>query len=175
MARSFSLCSEPPSLSIHPSLLPLTLPGQTLSVQCDASGFAPLSLELSWQYKDVKGRTRPLGSGSLSGHRQAWDGTYGQSSRLELDTSSLDLSAGGELTCVAVHLGGTRQASVALNLMGNVVIMMHPFMPAHPHVTMTDVTHSHRELIELFRYSALSNGIYEFKNLLFYVFVSFRV
>lgn len=113
-----SLCSEPPSLSIHPSPLPLTVPGQMLTVQCDASGFAPLSLELSWQYKDVNGETRYLGSGSVTGHRQAWDGTYSQSSRLELDTSSVDLSGGGELTCVADHLGGTRQASVTLNMLG---------------------------------------------------------
>lgn len=136
------LCSEPPSLSIHPSPLPLTVPGQILSVQCDASGFAPLSLELSWQYKDVNGKTKHLGSGSVSGHTQAWDGTYGQSSRLELDTSSADLSRGGELTCVALHLGGTRQASVALNLLGNVVIMTLCFQPAHSHFTVTDLTDS---------------------------------
>lgn len=62
----------------------------------------------------------PLGSGSVTGHRQAWDGTYSQSTRLELDTSTLDLGSGGELTCVAVHLGGTRRASVNLNVIGNV-------------------------------------------------------
>lgn len=121
---SVSLCSEPPSLSIRPSPLPLTVPGQVLTVQCDASGFVPLSLELSWQYKDVNGKSRYLGSGRVTGHRQAWDGTYSQSSRLELDTSSTDLSSGGELTCVADHLGGSRQASVTLNMLGNVAIMI---------------------------------------------------
>lgn len=113
-----SLCSEPPSLAIHPSPLPLTVPGQILTVQCDASGFAPLSLTLSWQYKDVNGKTKYLGSGRVTGHKQAWDGTYSQSSRLELDTAAVDLSRGGELTCVAEHFGGARQASVALNMLG---------------------------------------------------------
>nr|XP_046274684.1 TAP binding protein (tapasin), tandem duplicate 1 [Scatophagus argus] len=109
---------EPPSLSIHPSPLPLAVPGQTLSVQCEASGFAPLSLELSWEFKGADGKSRPLGSGSVTGHRQATDGTYSQSSRLELDTTALDLGRGGELTCVAAHFGGTRRASVTLNVIG---------------------------------------------------------
>ncbi|KAM9340087.1 TAP binding protein (tapasin), tandem duplicate 1 [Symphorus nematophorus] len=109
---------EPPSLSIHPSPLPLAVPGQTVTVQCEASGFAPLSLELSWEFKGADGKSRPLGSGSITGHRQAWDRTYSQSTRLELDTAALDLGRGGELTCVAAHLGGTRRASVALNVIG---------------------------------------------------------
>ncbi|TKS89131.1 Tapasin [Collichthys lucidus] len=109
---------EPPSLLIHPSPLPLAVPGQTLTVQCEASGFAPLTLELSWEFKGADGKSMPLGSGSVTGHRQAWDGTYSQSTRLELDTSTLDLGSGGELTCVAVHLGGTRRASVNLNVIG---------------------------------------------------------
>uniref|UniRef100_A0A1A7Y2B3 TAP-binding protein n=1 Tax=Iconisemion striatum TaxID=60296 RepID=A0A1A7Y2B3_9TELE len=109
---------EPPSLSLYPSPLPLAVPGQTISVQCEASGFAPLSLELSWEFKGADGKTRSLGSGSMSGHRQAWDGTYSQSSRLELDTSKLDLGRGGEVTCVAVHPGGTRRASMSLNVIG---------------------------------------------------------
>lgn len=116
----FSFHPEPPSLSIHPSPLPLAVPGQALTVQCDASGFAPLSLELSWEFKDADGKSRALGSGSVTGHRQAWDGTYSQSTRLELDTTTLDLGRGGEVTCVAVHLGGTRRASVTLNVIGNV-------------------------------------------------------
>lgn len=124
---SVSVCSEPPSLSIYPSPLPLTVPGQVLTVQCDASGFVPLSLDLSWQHKDADGKTRDLGSGRVTGHRQGWDGTYSQSSRLELDTSSVDLSRGGELTCVADHLGGSRQASVALNMLGNLVTMIFIF------------------------------------------------
>ncbi|XP_033492027.1 tapasin [Epinephelus lanceolatus] len=109
---------EPPSLSIHPSPLPLAVPGQTLTVQCEASGFAPLSLELSWEFKGADGKSRPLGSGSVTGHKQAWDGTYSQSSRLELDTTKLDLGRGGEVTCVAVHLGGTRRASTTVNIVG---------------------------------------------------------
>ncbi|XP_042363050.1 TAP binding protein (tapasin), tandem duplicate 1 [Plectropomus leopardus] len=109
---------EPPSLSIHPSPLPLAVPGQTLTVQCEASGFAPLSLELSWEFKGADGKTRPLGSGSVTGHRQAWDGTYSQSSRLELDTTNLDLGKGGEVTCVAVHVGGTQRASATLSVIG---------------------------------------------------------
>ncbi|XP_059206756.1 tapasin-like [Centropristis striata] len=109
---------EPPSLSIHPSPLPLAVPGQTVSVQCEASGFAPLSLELSWEFKGADGKSRPLGSGSVTGHRQAWDGTYSQSTRLELDTTKLDLGRGGELICVAGHVGGTQQASVTLNVIG---------------------------------------------------------
>lgn len=145
-----SLHSEPPSLSIHPSPLPLTVPGQMLTVQCDASGFAPLSLELSWQYKDVNGKTRDLGSGSITGHRQAWDGTYSQSSRLELDTSSVDLSRGGELSCVADHRGGTRQASVTLNVLGKVAIMIFiihagALMPYDD----SGLMNSHRKLMKL--------------------------
>lgn len=61
-----------------------------------------------------------MGSGSVTGHRQAWDGTYSQSTRLELDTGALDLGRGGEVTCVAAHLGGTRRASVTLSVIGNV-------------------------------------------------------
>ncbi|XP_049458274.1 TAP binding protein (tapasin), tandem duplicate 1 [Epinephelus fuscoguttatus] len=109
---------EPPSLSIHPSPLPLAVPGQALTVQCEASGFAPLSLELSWEFKGADGKSRPLGSGSVTGHKQAWDGTYSQSSRLELDTTKLDLGRGGEVTCVAVHLGSTRRASTTVNIVG---------------------------------------------------------
>lgn len=56
----------------------------------------------------------------MTGHRQAWDGTYSQNTRLELDTTTLDLGRGGEVTCVAVHLGGTRRASVTVNVIGNV-------------------------------------------------------
>ncbi|KAM9738337.1 TAP binding protein (tapasin), tandem duplicate 1 [Menidia menidia] len=109
---------EPPSLSIHPSPLPLTVTGQTLSVQCEASGFSPLPLELSWEFKGSDGKSRPLGTGSVSGHRQAWDGTFTQSTRLQLDTSKLDLGTGGEVVCVAVHPGGTRRASATLNVIG---------------------------------------------------------
>lgn len=119
---SFTLLSfypEPPSLSIHPSPLPLAVPGQTFNIECEASGFAPLSLELSWHFKGTDGKSKPLGSGSVTGHRQAWDGTLSQSTRLELDTTTLDLGRGGEVTCVATHLGGTRRASVTLNMIGN--------------------------------------------------------
>lgn len=112
--------TEPPSLSIHPSPLPIAVPGQILTVQCEASGFAPLSLELSWEFKGADGKTRALGAGSMTGHRQAWDGTLSQSTRLELDTSKMDLGRGGELTCVAVHPGGTRRASTNLSVIGNV-------------------------------------------------------
>lgn len=77
-------------------------------------------MELSWEFKDADGKSRPLGSGSVTGHRQAWDGTFSQSTRLELDTSKLDLGRGGEVICVAVHPGGTRRASVTLNVIGNV-------------------------------------------------------
>lgn len=110
---------EPPSLSIHPSPLPLAVPGQTINVHCEASGFAPLRLELSWEFKGADGKSRSLGPGSMSGHRQAWDLTYSQSTRLELDTSKLDLGRGGEVTCVAVHAGGTRRASVTLSVIGD--------------------------------------------------------
>lgn len=116
----YFLRPEPPSLSINPSPLPLAVPGQILTVQCEASGFAPLTLELNWQFKGADGKTTSLGSGSVTGHRQAWDGTYSQSSRLDLDTTTLDLGRGGELTCVAAHLGGTRKASTTLNVIGNI-------------------------------------------------------
>ncbi|KAM3596351.1 uncharacterized protein V6R79_013053 [Siganus canaliculatus] len=109
---------EPPSLSVHPSPLPFLVPGRTLTIHCEASGFAPLSLDLGWEFKDTDGKSRPLGTGSVSGHRQAWDGTYSQTSKLELDTATMDLGRGGEVTCVAVHLGGTRRASVTLNVIG---------------------------------------------------------
>ncbi|KAM4630984.1 TAP binding protein (tapasin), tandem duplicate 1 isoform 2-T2 [Polymixia lowei] len=107
---------EPPSLSIYPSPLPIAVPGQVVTVQCDASGFAPLSLELSWEFIGADGKSRSLGAGSVTGHRQGWDGTYSQSSRLEIDTASL--GRGGEVTCVAVHPAGTRRASVTLNIIG---------------------------------------------------------
>ncbi|KAG7501392.1 tapasin precursor [Solea senegalensis] len=109
---------EPPSLSIHPSPLPLAAPGQTLNVHCQASGFAPLSMELSWEFKGADGKARPLESCSVTGHREAWDGTYSQSTWLALDTSKMDLGTGGELTCVAVHPGGTRRARTSLSIIG---------------------------------------------------------
>ncbi|TNN34010.1 Tapasin [Liparis tanakae] len=112
----YKMLHKPPSLSIHPSPLPLAVAGQTLAVQCEASGFAPLSLELSWEFKGSDGAARPLGPGSVTGHRQAWDGTYSQSSRLQLHAAAL--GPGGEVTCVARHLGGTRRASVTLNVVG---------------------------------------------------------
>uniref|UniRef100_A0AAY5K818 Ig-like domain-containing protein n=1 Tax=Esox lucius TaxID=8010 RepID=A0AAY5K818_ESOLU len=40
---------EPPSLSIFSSPLRLSVPGQVVTVQCEASGFSPLSLELHWE------------------------------------------------------------------------------------------------------------------------------
>ncbi|XP_077446445.1 tapasin-like [Stigmatopora argus] len=109
---------EAPSLSIHPSPLPLVSPGQTLTVQCLASDFAPHTLELSWELKGLDGETRSLGPGRLSGHRHSRDGTFAQDARLELDTSDPVLGRGGELTCVAEHLGGTRRVSVPLRVIG---------------------------------------------------------
>lgn len=109
---------EPPSVSIHPSSLPLAVPGQIVTVQCEASGFAPLSLDFSWEFKDSDGKLKSLGSGIVTGHKEAWDKTYSQTSRLDLDTAKLDLGRGGEVTCVAAHLGGTRRASVTLNVIG---------------------------------------------------------
>ncbi|KAL0167289.1 hypothetical protein M9458_039133, partial [Cirrhinus mrigala] len=55
---------EPPSLSIYPSPLPLLVPGQVLVVQCEASGFAPHTLDLSWEFSGA--------DGTVTGHRQAW-------------------------------------------------------------------------------------------------------
>ncbi|XP_076158116.1 tapasin-like [Alosa pseudoharengus] len=109
---------EPPSLSIFPSPLPLIVPGQAVSVQCEASGFVPLSLELGWEFVGADGQSRSLGQGSMSGHKQASDGTYSQSSRLELDSARLGLGRGGEVTCVVKHTGGTRKAKVTLNVIG---------------------------------------------------------
>lgn len=109
---------EPPSLSIHPSSLPLAVPGQTVIIQCEASGFAPLPVEFQWEIKGADGKSRSLDSFSVTGHKQAWDGTFSQSSRLELHTSKLDLGRGGEVTCVAVHAGGTRRTGVTLNVVG---------------------------------------------------------
>lgn len=109
---------EPPSLSIHPSPLPLAVPGQTINVQCEASGFAPLPVEFSWEIKGADGKSKTLDSFSVTGHRQAWDRTFSQTSRLEIDTSKLNLGRGGELTCVAAHAGGTRRTSVTLNVIG---------------------------------------------------------
>ncbi|CAL8373876.1 unnamed protein product [Boreogadus saida] len=107
---------EPPSLSISPSPLPLAAPGQVLSVRCEASGFTPLPLELSWEFLGADGAPAALGEASLSGHREAWDGTYSQSSLLQLDTSAL--GRGGGLVCVARHRGGTRRSKVALEVIG---------------------------------------------------------
>uniref|UniRef100_A0A9J8CBX1 Ig-like domain-containing protein n=1 Tax=Cyprinus carpio carpio TaxID=630221 RepID=A0A9J8CBX1_CYPCA len=93
---------EPPSLSIYPSPLPLLVPGQALVVQCEASGFAPHTLDLSWEFSDADGTSRSLG----------------QSSRLELDSGKLGLGRGGEVTCVAKHDGGTRRAAATLSVIG---------------------------------------------------------
>ncbi|KAJ8398371.1 hypothetical protein AAFF_G00426260 [Aldrovandia affinis] len=109
---------EPPSLSISPSPVPISFPGQTLTVQCEASGFTPLSLELLWEFVGADGTVQLLGEGGVSGHRQASDGTFSQSSRLRLDLGKLDLGRGGEVTCVAVHPGGNRRTSTTLNIIG---------------------------------------------------------
>uniref|UniRef100_A0AAY5L5H6 Ig-like domain-containing protein n=1 Tax=Esox lucius TaxID=8010 RepID=A0AAY5L5H6_ESOLU len=89
---------EPPSLSIFSSPLRLSVPGQVVTVQCEASGFSPLSLELHWELM------------------QGPDGSYSQTTHLQLDSAKLDLGRGGEVTCVAVHPGGTRQARVTLSV-----------------------------------------------------------
>lgn len=109
---------EPPSLFISPSPLPISFSGQTLTVQCEASGFSPLSLEFHWEFFGVDGTVQPLGKGAMSGHRQATDGTFSQSSRLTLDLGKMDLGQAGEVTCVAVHPGGTRRTSTTLNIIG---------------------------------------------------------
>lgn len=109
---------EPPTMTIHPSTLPLIVPGQSLTLLCEASGFAPLSLDFSWQFKDSDGKVRSLGPGSVSGHMEGYNGTYSQTSRLNLDSAKLGSGKGGELTCVAMHPGGTRQASVNLSVIG---------------------------------------------------------
>ncbi|KAJ8288034.1 hypothetical protein COCON_G00006930 [Conger conger] len=109
---------EPPSLSISPSPLPISFPGQTITVQCEASGFSPLSLEFRWEFVGADGAVQPLVNGGMSGHRQAVDGTFSQSSWLTLDLGKLDLGRGGEVTCVAVHPGGTRRTSTTLSIIG---------------------------------------------------------
>ncbi|KAJ8273756.1 hypothetical protein GJAV_G00105170 [Gymnothorax javanicus] len=109
---------EPPSLSITPPTPPVLLPGQSLSLQCRASGFTPLTLELRWEFHSADGQRRPLGEGRVSGHSQARDGTFTQSSWLEVGTGGVDLEAGGELFCVGVHSGGTRRAHVSLSVIG---------------------------------------------------------
>ncbi|XP_076865667.1 TAP binding protein (tapasin), tandem duplicate 1 [Brachyhypopomus gauderio] len=109
---------EPPSLAIYPSPLPLSLPGQVVTVHCEASGFVPLSLDLGWEFTGADGKRRHLDQSSVTGHRQAIDGTYSQSTRLELEPTKLGLGRGGEITCVANHQGGSRRASVTLNVIG---------------------------------------------------------
>ncbi|XP_016092310.1 tapasin-like [Sinocyclocheilus grahami] len=109
---------EPPSLSIYPSPLPLLVPGQVLVVQCEASGFNPHTLDLSWEFSGADGTSRSLGQGSVTGHRQATDGTFSQSSRLELDSGKLGLGRGGEVTCVAKQPNMTRRAAATLNVIG---------------------------------------------------------
>ncbi|KAI7799188.1 TAP binding protein precursor, partial [Triplophysa rosa] len=109
---------EPPSLSIYPSPLPLLVPGQVVVAQCEASGFAPHTLELGWEFTGADGKSRSLGQGSVTGHRQASDGTFSQSTRLELDSGKLKLGRGGEVTCVAKHEGEARRASATLNVIG---------------------------------------------------------
>ncbi|CAL9690860.1 unnamed protein product [Knipowitschia caucasica] len=109
---------EPPVVSIHPSQLPLIVPGQTLTFICDASGFIPLSLVFSWELTDSQGNVRLLGQGSVSSHKEGNDATYSQTSRLQLDSSQLEQGRGGKLSCVAEHPGGTRRASVSLNVIG---------------------------------------------------------
>lgn len=86
--------------------------------QCEASGFAPHTLELGWEFTGADGKSRSLGQGSVTGHRQASDGTFSQSTRLELDSGKLKLGRGGEVTCVAKHEGEMRRARATLNVIG---------------------------------------------------------
>ncbi|XP_018601111.2 TAP binding protein (tapasin), tandem duplicate 1 [Scleropages formosus] len=109
---------EPPSLSLSPTPLPVVYPGQSRTVQCDASGFTPLTLQLHWEFVGADGKVQVLGEGRMSGHRQASDGTFSQSSWLDLDTSRMDLGRGGELSCVVVHSRWTRRVSTTLNIVG---------------------------------------------------------
>lgn len=109
---------EPPIVSIHPSNLLLLVPGQTVQMLCEASGFAPLSLDFHWEFKDSDGNVKSLGSGSVTGHREGYDGTFTQTSRLDVDSSKLESGKGGELSCVVVHPGGTRRSSVNFNIVG---------------------------------------------------------
>ncbi|CAM4638157.1 unnamed protein product [Leuciscus chuanchicus] len=46
------------------------------------------------------------------------DGTFSQSSRLELDSGKMRLGRGGDITCVAKHAGGTRRATATLSVIG---------------------------------------------------------
>ncbi|TRZ02952.1 hypothetical protein DNTS_006468, partial [Danionella cerebrum] len=61
------------------------------------------------------------GSGRVTGHRQASDGTFSQSSHLELDAGKLGLGRGGDITCVAEHEGGTRRVAAALSVIGGLL------------------------------------------------------
>ncbi|KAJ8372453.1 hypothetical protein AAFF_G00288980 [Aldrovandia affinis] len=110
--------TEPPSLSVSPPNPQVLFPGQFLTLQCEASGFAPLPVDLRWEFQGADGVVRPLGEGRMSGHRVGSDGTFTQSSWLEVGQAELDLGRGGEVTCVAVHSGGTRRARVALSVVG---------------------------------------------------------
>uniref|UniRef100_A0A3Q3FJY2 Ig-like domain-containing protein n=1 Tax=Labrus bergylta TaxID=56723 RepID=A0A3Q3FJY2_9LABR len=90
---------EPPTLSIYPSPLPLTVPGQTLIVQCEA-----------WEFKGTDGKSRPLGSGSVTGHRQAWDGTFSQTGRFGL--------------CVLTHRAAVHQGlDVRVGLVAQILLV----------------------------------------------------
>lgn len=115
---AYLLLVEPPSVAVYPSSLPLSVPGQVVTVHCEASGFFPLSLDLDWEFTDAEGKKLSLGQGSVTGHRQAKDGTFSQSSRLELDSFKLGLGRGGEVSCIAKHKGGSRRATVTLNVIG---------------------------------------------------------
>ncbi|KAG5843030.1 hypothetical protein ANANG_G00184170 [Anguilla anguilla] len=61
---------------------------------------------------------RPPGAGRVSGHKQAWDGTFTQSSWLEVGRGGEDLAGGGEVVCVGLHSGGARRARVPLSVIG---------------------------------------------------------
>ncbi|RXN38097.1 tapasin precursor [Labeo rohita] len=58
---------EPPFLYICLSPLPLLVPGQVLVAHCEASGFAPHTLDLSWEFSRADGTSRSLGQGSVTG------------------------------------------------------------------------------------------------------------
>ncbi len=83
------------------------------------------SLDLSWEFSGADGTSRSLGQGSVTGHTQASDGTFSQSSRLELDSGKLGLGRGGDVICVAKHEGGTRRAAATLNVIGELDIDGH--------------------------------------------------